>query len=80
MTEPDETRIRELEAMDRQAGYVPHRSVQDFDRKRAQAVADYERRLARAEGPLGYARHVGIEKMQAARAAAGKIKRLMLRG
>lgn len=79
MTEPDEGRVRELEAIDQQAGYVPHRSVQEFDRKRARAVADYERRLARADGPLRYAKHVGGEMLLAGRATASRVKNRLLR-
>lgn len=79
MTEPDEGRVRELEAIDQQAGYIPHRSVQEFDRKRAKAVADYERELARADGPLRYAQHVGAEMLVAGRTTASRVKNHLLR-
>ena len=78
MTEPDEERIQDLEAIDRAAGYVPHRTVQEFDRKRAKAIADYERQLARERGPVHFAQYVAAGLLRDGRAKAGAVKRRLL--
>jgi hypothetical protein len=76
----DARRIERLEALDRAAGYVPHRSVREFDRRRAAAVAAYERRLAREAGALPYARFVGAEMLRSGREKAAAVKRRILGG
>lgn len=77
-TDLDEDRVRRLEAIDRETTYVPHRSVQEFERKRAKAVADYERRLAWERGPVHFARHVAANLLRNGRAKAGAVKRRIL--
>ncbi len=76
----DDRRIRQLEEIDRAAGYVPHRSVKEFDRQRAATVAAYERRLAREKGAMPYARFVGAEMFYAGRNKAAALKRRILGG
>jgi len=77
---PDDRRIQQLEEIDRAAGYVPHRSAREFDRRRTAAVAAYERRLAREKGAIPYARFVGAEMLHAGRSKAGALKRRILGG
>jgi len=74
----DDKRILELEAIDRAAGYVPHRAMHEFDRQRAAAVARYERQLAREKGWLTHARYVGGEMFWVLRNRLSALKRRAL--
>lgn len=75
---PDDPRVAELERVDTRAGYVPHRSVQEFEQRRAAAVAAFDRQRAREKGALPYARLVGAEMLRAGRSRAGALKRRLL--
>lgn len=71
----DDPRIAHLEEIDRLAGYGPHRGVHEFDRRRAAAVATYDRQLARERGAMPYARLLGAEMFHAGRTKAAALKR-----
>jgi len=71
----DDQQIARLEKIDREAGYIPHRVLHEFDKKRAAATAVYERQLAREKGLLSYARCVGSEIFWASRNRAAALKR-----
>ena len=71
----DDQQIARLEKIDREAGYIPHRAMHEFDKKRATATAAYERQLAREKGLLSYARCVGSEIFWASRNRAAALKR-----
>jgi hypothetical protein len=74
----DADRIQRLEAIDASAGYVPHRSVQEFDRRRLDAVHFYERCLARERGMVPFLAFVARETLAYGRSIAGRAKRRMM--
>ena len=75
---PDDTRLTALEEFDRDAGFIAHRSVAEFEHKRQLAIAAYEQALSWKQGPLHFARYISGRWLRAGRVKAGLIKRLVL--
>lgn len=71
----DKERIEALEALDRSTGYIPHRSVQEFDRKRRDAIHAYERRNAREQGLAPYAAFLARDAASTGLDLARRVKR-----
>ena len=71
----DEERIGALEALDRSTGYIPHRSVQEFDRKRQAAIHAYERRAARDQGLAPLAAFLAKDAVSTGLDLARRVKR-----
>jgi hypothetical protein len=74
----DADRIRRFETIDASAGYVPHRSVQEFDRRRLDAVHAYERGLARERGMVQFLAFIARDALAYGRSVAGRAKRRMM--
>ncbi|MBO6805950.1 glycosyltransferase [Thalassospira sp.] len=62
--------ISKLEGVDRKAGYVPHRSVEEFNRRRARALKSYERELAFKKGLGAYTSFIAKEVLDDAKNVA----------
>lgn len=74
-----EAQARRFEAIDAAVGFMPHKSVQEFDRRRLAAVHAYERRLAREEGMIPFLSFIVRDTLAAGRSMAGSVKRRLLK-
>ncbi|MEQ8390604.1 MAG: glycosyltransferase [Thalassospira sp.] len=71
----DDERICLLEEIDRTAGYVAHKTVEEFKLARIAAIRSYERRAALEKGPSAYVTLLAKDVLAMSRAFAGRVKR-----
>lgn len=64
----------ELKKIDKQASYIPHKEVQDWNKKRETAIYKYEKKLARNNGLVEYLKFEGSHLKNKLR----KVKNYML--
>ena len=76
--ELDDGRIAALEEIDRSAGYVAHRDVQEFDHKRQAAIHAYERQISRERGLLHLAKFLAKDAVSAGLDIARRAKRRLI--
>ncbi len=64
-----------LRELDRKAGYIPHRDLMDFTKKRERAICAYELNLAKKEGVKSYLKLASHYAMSDVKKVARKILR-----